>query len=52
MNQKTIHILADLHKKLKLEALKLNLPLRQLVEARLKMPVSADDLKAMAAIIK
>ena len=39
MEHKTIHISPDLHKKLKMEALKNNLSLRELVEAKLEYPI-------------
>jgi predicted HicB family RNase H-like nuclease len=41
MNNKTIHIDADLHKKLKLDAIKNNISLRELVEIKLKTPVGS-----------
>jgi len=41
MKQKTIHISAELHKKLKLEALKNNMALRDLIEIKLS-EVKAD----------
>lgn len=39
MEHKTIHISTELHKKLKLEALKHNLSLRELVESKLEYPL-------------
>jgi predicted HicB family RNase H-like nuclease len=38
MKQKTIHISEELHKKLKMEAIKVGMPLRFLVEEKLKQP--------------
>ena len=41
MEHKTIHISPELHKKLKMEALKNNLSLRELVEKKLNIPLSS-----------
>ncbi len=37
---KTVHISEDLHKKLKMEAVKLNMALKDLVEKKLDRPLS------------